>query len=80
LFVLFDLGPGAELHKTLAEIATKPLPVAADRKNPCLKRLPNRMVFPGIHGVVIGRERRVAILALPIPLIRGDAAANRCNA
>jgi hypothetical protein len=58
LFVLVDLGLPAGRHKPAVKIATMPFPVAANRKNPCLKRLPNRMVFSGIHGVVIGHKRR----------------------
>jgi metallophosphoesterase superfamily enzyme len=46
LFVLFDLGLPAGHHKPAVKIATMPFPVAANRKNPCLKRLPNRMVLP----------------------------------
>jgi hypothetical protein len=50
LFVLFDLGLPAGRHKPAVKIATMPFPVAANRKNPCLKRLPNRMVFPAFTG------------------------------
>jgi hypothetical protein len=53
LFVLFDFGLPADRHKPAAKIATMPFPAMANGKNPFPGRLPNRMVFSGIHGGVI---------------------------